>query len=48
MGISDFWGKSENLVVIEWAEKAEDALPPDTIWIKFENIDDSTRKITVE
>ena len=48
LGISDFWSKSENLVVIEWAEKAKETLPSNTTWIKFENIDENIRKITIE
>jgi len=45
LGIADFWEKPNNIVVIEWAEKAKDLLPEKAIWINFENIDGDKRKI---
>ena len=48
LGVSDFWEKKENVVLIEWAEKAREILPKDTIWIKFEYIDDEKRRIILE
>ena len=47
LGIEDIWGKEENIVVIEWADKIEDMLPPHTIRIYFEEIGDE-RKIMVK
>ena|SRR3989344_7590911 len=47
LGIKDFWRKAENVVVIEWAEKAKDILPANTTWISFENVDENTRRISV-
>ncbi|MDO8452260.1 MAG: tRNA (adenosine(37)-N6)-threonylcarbamoyltransferase complex ATPase subunit type 1 TsaE [bacterium] len=48
LGVTDFWTKPENVVVIEWAEKAKNVLPPTTTWITFENISETERKITVK
>ena len=38
--------KGQNIVLIEWAEKARDLLPPETIWIYFKSLDENTREIT--
>ncbi len=48
LGLTDIWGKSGKIVVIEWAEKITDLLPPNTIWINFEILDDEKRKITIK
>jgi len=45
LGITDLWGKPENVFLIEWAEKAKESLPDDTKWIKFENINKDGRKV---
>lgn len=37
----------EGLIVIEWAEKAKEILPPKTIWIYFENLGGDKRKIVI-
>lgn len=41
-----FYGNG--VVVIEWAEKISRILPPDTLFIKFEYIDENKRKIIVK
>lgn len=48
LGITDLWGKQENVFIIEWAERANSLLPENTTWIKFENLEDDGRKITIE
>ena len=45
LGLTDIWGKKDNIVVIEWAEKIKKILPKETKWIKFENIGENERKI---
>ena len=40
--------KPENIVVIEWAEKIKDTLPKNTQWLKFDFVDENTRKIIFE
>ena len=47
LGLFDIFKGSENIVLIEWAEKAKEYLPADAIWITFENIDDVSRKIKI-
>lgn len=45
LGIGEVVGRAENIVVIEWAEKVKNLLPKNTIWITFETIDESRRRI---
>ena len=47
-GLEEIVQNPENLVLIEWAEKIKKLLPKNTTWIKFENIDENQRKITVQ
>ncbi len=48
LGITDLWGKEKNIFAIEWAEKISELLPKKAIRIKFENIDETTRKIRIK
>lgn len=48
LGLKDIWGKNENIVVIEWAEKIKKLLPSNSIWIEFNYFDDDKRKITLK
>lgn len=48
IGLTDIWGKDKNIVVIEWAEKIEDLIPPEAIWIKFEDMGGDKRRIIIE
>jgi len=48
LGIDDIWEKKDNIVAIEWAEKIESSLPKDAIRLKFENIGEDKRKISIE
>lgn len=48
LGVTDLWGRKENIMVIEWAEKIKEYLPEKTKWINFEIIGDTERKITYE
>lgn len=47
LGIEDFWKGNENILLIEWAEKAKDILPSKTKWIEFEVINSERRKIKI-
>lgn len=47
LGLGDLVGRGENIVVIEWADKAKVIMPKDTIWIEFENIGGEERRIRV-
>lgn len=38
----------DTVLAVEWSENITDALPPETVYISFERIDDNTRKITID
>lgn len=46
LGIFDMISE-ENVMAIEWAERIQDALPPEGIRIRFEMVNDDTRKISM-
>lgn len=46
LGVADIWGRPENIVVIEWADKARGAIPEDALWIEFKQ-EGEGRRITV-
>lgn len=48
MDLDDYLGAEDSLVVIEWPENAKEAIPKNAIWIRFEYINDNTRKIIIE
>lgn len=48
LGLRDVWEEKGNVVAIEWAEKIKDILPKETIWVRFENLDENLRKITID
>lgn len=35
LGLEEVWGRKETITVIEWAEKIQDHLPTNTIYINF-------------
>ncbi len=47
LGIDDLWSNKENIMAIEWAEKAKDFIPKNATWIKFENVGENRRKIVI-
>ncbi len=47
LGLTDIWEQPQNIVVIEWAEKIADLIPKSAIWIKFENLGENERKLTI-
>lgn len=48
LGVEEFFGSQDTIVVIEWAEKIKSLLPKSTIWISFENKGGDERKIIVK
>ena len=48
VGIEDYIGRTDVILVIEWADKIKEILPQDTFYIKFTNLDNSKRKITYD
>lgn len=47
LGFKEIISHSKNIVTIEWAERIQKILPKETIILKFEFIDQKTRKITI-
>jgi len=47
LGLIDYFGNKDNLVVIEWAEKAKELLPKEKVEVCFEYLDENRRKINV-
>lgn len=45
LGFKEIIKDPKNVVAVEWAEKIEDALPGKLLKVKFEFIDEKTRKI---
>jgi len=48
LGFKEIISDSQNLVVIEWAEKIRKIMPQNTIWLKFDFLDKNKRKITIK
>ncbi len=47
LGLEEILSNPNNVVLIEWAEKAAKLLPKNTVWIKFEVIDGNKREIVI-
>ncbi len=47
LGLGELMNDPNNIVLIEWAQKAKSLLPKETTWIKFKQIDEFKRRITV-
>lgn len=47
IGLGEIIGNKENLVVIEWAEKAKSLLPEDVVKINLDKLEGNLRRITV-
>src|SRR3990167_8642951 len=45
VGIEDYLGRDDVIMVIEWAEKIKKILPKHTIYINFKHINESKREI---
>lgn len=45
IGIDDYLF-GDGVCVIEWAEKINEALPDERLWITFQHVDDDQRKLT--
>ncbi len=48
LGLKEIMNNSENIIVIEWAEKMESILPKDAIKIYLEYVDEKSRKIQIK
>ena len=47
LGYEEYFS-GEGVVVIEWAEKIANILPPSAFFIKFEYVDENSRKINIQ
>ena len=47
LGWKDFAGKKNSIVIIEWAERVTKLIPINSLWIKFEWVNDKERKINL-
>ncbi|MFH1644183.1 MAG: tRNA (adenosine(37)-N6)-threonylcarbamoyltransferase complex ATPase subunit type 1 TsaE [bacterium] len=47
LGFKEIISDPQNIVCIEWADKIKNMLPPDTLFLHFEFINENTRKIVV-
>jgi len=47
LGWKQIVSKSENIILIEWADKVEGILPAGTIRISFKGVDETTREIDI-
>ena len=47
LGLTSIWEKGGNVALIEWAEKIGNIMPKTSYAVKFEILDNSTRKISV-
>lgn len=48
LGWKEIVSTDGNLILVEWAEKIKDILPPHTIWIKMESRSENDREIIIE
>lgn len=47
LGLEELWHNPKNIVLVEWAQKAKNLLPENTLWINFKTVDQNTKKISV-
>ncbi|MCL5407025.1 MAG: tRNA (adenosine(37)-N6)-threonylcarbamoyltransferase complex ATPase subunit type 1 TsaE [Patescibacteria group bacterium] len=47
VGIEDYFGRKDIIIVVEWAEKIKKLLPKNTIYINFKHIDKNSREISI-
>ncbi len=48
VGIEDYLGRDNVIIVVEWAEKIREILPKNTIYINFKYRDDKKREISIK
>jgi len=48
LGFEEIISNNKNIIAIEWANIIKKVMPPKSIWIKFEVINEQTRKITIK
>lgn len=48
LGLFDIFENHENIILIEWAEKIEEFIPKEAVWINFQEMDENIRKIIIK
>lgn len=48
LGFREIISNSQNIITIEWADRISKILPRDSLILKFEFVDQKTRKITIK
>lgn len=48
LGFKNFISGSDNIIAVEWADKVKGIMPKNSIWMKFEFINNTTRKIEIK
>ena len=48
LGFNEIINNPQNIIVIEWADRIKRLLPLDTLWIRFDFINETKRKITIK
>lgn len=48
LGFRKLTNGPKNVVVVEWADRIRRVMPKNTIWVKFEFLDENKRKIVLE
>ena len=48
LGFDEIVGDPTSIVAVEWAEKAGEAFPKETVWIDFEYVSKTKRKIEIK
>lgn len=48
LGWKELIADEKNIILVEWADKIRKLLPKNIIFVYFEHVDDTTRKITIK
>ena len=48
LGFKEIIANPKNIVAVEWADRIRQIMPEETIWLKFEFVNEKTRKIVLK
>ncbi len=48
LGFKKIVANSKNIIAIEWADRVRQIMPPNTIWVNFDFINEKKRKIVIK
>ena len=46
IGLEDFL-RDRHVIAVEWADRYEERFGPDAVWIRFEHVDEESRRLTL-